>query len=153
MSVVARAFTPFLDSGDLSGKHSSGGETGLGLTNHWSGDKEVANGGGYVHLDVSDLTAALSVGSTAPPVTITGPSTALIPPGPGSWRAPGRQNLDRGRRGREQPEPLGALGTTTSSPLTPRVSNVLLKSLTVAGVLKPASWGLMIAGILFVGRP
>jgi hypothetical protein len=151
-TVVATAFTPFWNPGDLYGKHGGGDENGLGLTNDGSGDHEIANGDGFIQLNVSGLTGALALafGSTtgSDQWTVYGTNTA----GSGSFGAlPGGTHT------------IGSGTTESSLNLTggykyydivatgSESSNVLIKSLTVAGVPEPATWGLMTTGVFCVG--
>jgi hypothetical protein len=151
-TVIATAFTPFWNPGDLFGKHNSGDENGLGLTNDPSGDNEIANGRGFIQLNVSGLTGALSLAfnstTGSDQWTVYGTNTA----GSGSFGAlPGGTHS------------IGSGTTETGLNLTggytyydivatgSESSNVLLKSLTVAGVPEPATWGLMILGVLCMG--
>lgn len=161
-SLIATAFGPGTGPGgstldDLFGKNLGGDETGLGMTNDPSGEDEIYFGKGFIQLDVHLLSGALQLAFDS---TTDGEQ----------WVVYGDNTPGLGGSGVLQG--TGAfIGANTSESATLNLTggykyydifsgvaagganggNVLIKSLTVTSVPEPATWGLMIVGVLGVG--
>ncbi len=152
-SLTATAFGP--NSDQLFGKNGGGDENGLGMTNDPSGENEIYFGKGFIQLDVSLLTGALQLAFNSTTAgeqwTVYGSNSAGVLgsatlPGSifliGSGTTETTQNLTGGYKYYDVLSTVAAGGDNGG--------NVLIKSLTVS-VPEPASWGLMIVGVLGIG--
>ena len=161
LSITASAFGPSLSghADQLYGKHGSGDEKGLGMTNDPSGEDEIYYQKGFVQLDLNALVGHVLAGSEYLSFdsttqneqwTIYGSNTAGVL---GSAVLPTTKTFISSGGAESTLVQLtgGYRYYDVISSASMGGKNVLIKSLTVTATPEPSTWAMMMLGVFALG--